>query len=351
MLLQIEAIVPQKTHGYFNGFRQVLADAGTDNVVVKAAYAYATLGGVQSFLDSVSTVAQWSQVPKQFIVGVHHAITEPAALEQLMGIAKADVKIFIPNKRISRKSFIANPTFHPKVLGVTSLKGDRLHYLIGGSANLTGFAIGAVPRNYELGIAVSAKQHHLDPKRIFAKWWKPLWDYARPLNSNLLSSYASLREQEFNANPILQMQTEVPSTIANAKFFFIEVGAGSGPVGARHQVEFSEPLVRFFGPPKRHRLDLTLISNGSTWRGRPLSYKKTTFDVEIWRLGMPTQTSGGVPVAERAIGFWRTNSKLRFEFEVVDIGSKQFKQWLSNANAQGHLGATHSERHRRYGFI
>ena len=65
---------------------------------------------------------------------------------------------------------------------------------------------------------------------------------------------------------------------------------------------------------------------------------------------MPTQTKGGPPVAKRAIRFKRTNDPSKFEFEVTDVDSDVFTDWEQAANLSGHLGATHGQRARRYGF-
>ena len=65
---------------------------------------------------------------------------------------------------------------------------------------------------------------------------------------------------------------------------------------------------------------------------------------------MPTQHTGGEPVAERAIRFMRTPEANVFDFEVADPGTNEFNQWVIQANLNGHLGATHGLRQRQYGF-
>jgi len=65
---------------------------------------------------------------------------------------------------------------------------------------------------------------------------------------------------------------------------------------------------------------------------------------------MPTQNSGGDPISERAIRYRRTSDANTFEFEVVDVGSAEFRQWTRDANLHGHVGRTRGQRQRRYGF-
>ena len=73
--------------------------------------------------------------------------------------------------------------------------------------------------------------------------------------------------------------------------------------------------------------------------------------MEIWRLGMPTQTMGGEPIAERAILFAKTGKRNEFTCDVADVGSAPFQAWVSSANLNGHLGTTHGQRPRLYGFF
>jgi hypothetical protein len=67
-------------------------------------------------------------------------------------------------------------------------------------------------------------------------------------------------------------------------------------------------------------------------------------------LGMPTQATGGEPVAHRAIQFRRTDQAAAFHFEVADVGSAAYNGWVRQSNLRGHLGATHGSGSRRYGF-
>src|SRR5262249_36533064 len=151
-------------------------------------------------------------------------------------------------------------------------------------------AIGANPKNDEFAIALSDEHGDgVDGLGLWNPWWSGIWKRSRRLDRRLISAYGELRRRLLGENPVLRFVTEVPPSIATASFFFSEVGAASGPPEERHQIEFPAALARFFGEVQRHRRDLTLRRDGVMWRGRPLSYKRTTFGVEIWRLGMPTQ--------------------------------------------------------------
>jgi hypothetical protein len=351
MKLYIAPVRPNTPHHLFSAFTETLETIRVSNTLVRAGFAYATLGGVQRFLSDGESVSQWGQIKKSFLIGLHHAITEPSALETLRSIPNTQVRVFIPGGRLRLEAFYARTVFHPKILAVSSVDGDNIRLLQAGSANLTASAIGHQPQNYEFSIAIQAETPgSLDRERLFDGWWSHLWRQSRPVDRDLIQRYAALRKRVLDHNPILRFATEAPPSIREAEHFFAEVGAGSGPPGWRHQIEFPESLVRFFGAVQRRRRDVTLKRREITWSGRPLSYKRTTFGVEIWRLGMPTQHTGGDPIAGRAIQFTRTPEDGAFEFVVVDVDAPEFREWVRLANLSGHLGATIGQGSRQYGF-
>lgn len=332
-------------------FGQAVGAANARDGRLLSGFAYATLGGVRDFVSHLEGRPPWKPISKQFVIGIHNGITEPAALELLRTLNRSEVRVFIPNGTLNRQALVATPLFHPKVFAVTSVKTGKVTFLQAGSANLTSSALANVPRNYEFSIGLSADgSSSIDSHSSFGKWWSRLWIHSRVVNKSLIERYADLRLKVLEQNPILRHAAGPPSEIQTAKHFFVEVGAGSGPPGFRHQVEFPESLAAFFGEPERHKRTLRLSRKGVLWHDRPLSYKVTTFDVEIWRLGMPTQNSGGDPIAERAIRFTRTVDPDAFEFEIADTDSSKYAGWENSANLFGHLGATQGLRARNYGF-
>lgn len=338
-------------HQPFAAFARALDDGGVSDKRVIAGFAYATRDGVRHFLSIARRTEGWAKIPKQFVLGIHHGITEPSALELLCAVDNSEVRIFIPGRKLAESALTAAPLFHPKTLAIVSQKTGELSFLQAGSANLTAAAIGTPAKNYELSISLSATAGaQLKSAGDFQCWWAKIVAQSRLVDRSLIARYATIRLTVFDRNPMLQLMAGVPTDIAEARHFFVEVGAGSGPPGTRHQVEFPESLAAFFGKPQRSRRDLTLVSGGRAWQKRPLSFKTTTFGVKIWRLGMPTQHSGGPPIADRAIRFERSSSPDCFYFEVADTHSPAFARWRRLANAQGHLGATHGQRPRAYGF-
>ena len=351
MNIQVNPISPQKSDHFFAPFAKVLQSVRISDTVVRAGFAYATLGGVQQLLSDIDSIGNWGRVQKEFLIGINQAITEPAALETLRNIKGSQVRVFVPGKRLVIDALYSKPLFHAKVLAISGIKGRSMQFLQAGSANMTSAAISDDPKNFELSLAIQTTDtESIDSRKKFAKWWLDIWDQSIVVDRKFVVKYADLRKIVLDRNPIIQSMTDAPKSIGKANNFFAEVGAGSGPPGQRHQIEFPEVLARFFGRLQRRRRDITLRRGEDIWSGRPLSYKLTTFGVEIWRLGMPTQHTGGEPIAERAIRFRRTSEAGTFEFEVADVNSEEFNNWVRLANLDGHLGATHGIRTRRYGF-
>lgn len=351
MSTRILPVLANERHEFFCPLVEALEKFRGTELVVRFGFAYVSLSGVHQLLEAIRTHGKWDSVRKEFLIGVHHAISEPSALDCLRNVPNSTVRAFLPSGQLNADACVATPLFHPKVITVSDLVSGRIRLLQAGSANLTASAVREFPANHELSLAwLGNAGKILDDEPSFISWWNELWVQAREVNRAFIRKYAELRRKVFDANPILRSVTDASDLIEQAEYLFLDVGAGSGPPDRRHQVEFPESLVRFFGIPRRARRDLTLVRGVRSWEGRPLSFKRTTYGVEIWRLGMPTQTTGGDPISHRAIRFRRTDSCDEFEFEVVDIGTHDYLEWERLANLNGHLGSTCGSRPRRFGF-
>ncbi len=349
MRFDIVPIKPNASHDLFKALVNALDEPSNQGAEVRAAFAYATVGGIHQLIDTLSTAKGWKSAKKQIMVGVHNGITEPAGLNELRGLERTQIRAFVPGRRLTWRAFAMTPVFHPKVLALVTNHG--LTAIQAGSANLTSAAMGVSPTNYELVLSTfAAPAASLDAQGKFDSWWMDLWDASRVVNWRFIMQYARLRQQVLEANPILRTMIETPETIKDARHLFLEVGAGSGPPHQRHQVEFPKALAEFFGEATYSRRDLRMRQRQQVWDRRPLSYKKTSYGVDIWRLGMPTQTTGGPSIAERVIRFTRTEEPNTFDYEVTDVDSKEFLNWESSANLSGHLGTTQGQRARKYGF-
>ena len=314
-----------------------------------AGFAFASIGGAKRLFDELP-LKEWEMCRKKFLLGLNQGITEPAAIDYICSKPNTEVRLFSPSGRLDRDALCSTPLFHPKtILLYGGAKSSSLIYI--SSANLTSAAIGAKPSNYECGLSSVFTPSCKSSREVnrYRAWWKEIWDQSLVSSPRRINAYSKLRLKYFDRNPDTLSISESSSDIIHSLNFWIEVGKASGI--ERHQIEFPEYLARFFGGPERHRVNLVLTSAGGTWQNRPISYKKTSFGVQIWRLGMPTVLSGGVPIQDRVIKFTRTKDPLVFSYEVDDVDSEQAIAWLAKANRFGHTGRTRGSRPRKYGYF
>ena len=314
---------------------------------IRAGFAYATDSGVSALLAEIHQSPSWRGLTKQFIIGISQGISEPNAIRKLSGLNNSETRIYIPTRRLERSSLYSTPLFHPKFVCFDGTSPNSTLFV--SSGNLTGAAVGPMVRNFELSVSIELERSQEGIlQNEFEPWWNGIWQAARPVTNAVLARYAELREETFVANPDTLALLDPPPGIDAFKHLWIEVGAASGI--ERHQVEFTEALAVYFGPVMQHRVNLTLRKGADAWNDRPFSHKRTTFGVDIWRLGTPTLTMGGEAIQNRAIRFTRTTRPLDFEFEVADLGSPAIRAWEQAANLYGHMGRTRGSHPRRYGI-
>ena len=331
-----------------NPFLKIGEYLKADEIVsITGGFAYATLSGVSRLIDALDSQGMKS-IPKDVVVGIHQGITEPRAIRVLSDLPNTQVRVFANSKKPTMKTLFENPIYHPKFVSAIDKKG-RAVWIVG-SANLTNAALGANGSNFELAVISSISKRENDRISLDIASWRKLQEgNLRKPNDTFLDAYSEARISALKANPSLVPLAEWSGDIAQAKWLFLEVGAGSGM--DRHQVEFTEGLAQFFGKPKTSRIDLRLGEGNALWSGRPLTPKVTTFGVTIYRLGMPTVKSGGEPIAHRVIRFERTDEVDRFRFNVTDSNSASHSDWMSDASLYGHLGLTSGGRQFGYAAV
>ena len=295
--------------------------------------------------EAIEESPSLSGVPKKLYCGIHHGITEPKAIKILKSITQTEVYIVSPTYNISNNALVTRPIYHPKYC-VLFCKGAADRWLIG-SANLTGAAVGP-SGNIEIGTLASvADKEKVAARKALSKWRNFYTAMIIKANDSEILQYEQVRLTFLQKNPIVLDQTDSTDDLSVAKSLFIEVGAASGM--DRHQVEFNRKLATFFGPLPNSRRNLALRTGNRVWDGRPLTPKKTTFNVEIFRLGMPTIRNYGEKISERAIKFMRTSDANQFDIEVDDVDGPKYSAWVKECNANGHLGSTSGGR--TFGYV
>lgn len=231
--------------------------------VIRGGFAYATLSGARILSRWLDRHDSLSKCPKEFIVGVHHGITEPSAMEALSRIPYMELRAIVPEGRMSLAALYSREVFHPKVLAISDRVSEKVTMLSIGSANLSSAAMGSPARNIEFNAVLhSSDGMSTRASRQFNLWWSHLWRRAVVVNQQFIRRYADTRAIMLEQNPVIKTIVPPSDEIGSAETFFIDVGAASGPPGARHQVEFPRGLARYFGRVVTRRRDLVL------WNGR-----------------------------------------------------------------------------------
>jgi hypothetical protein len=316
---------------------------------LRAGFAFASRSGIHDLFGAIDSTARFQSIQKEIIVGVGNGITEPAALMLLLSWPNTSLRLFVSGTKLNRHSVEMGSPFHAKFLCVESGANNLTSYVSASSANLTRAAQGVNPKNFEFGIAVSATA--VDPavaREAIEPWWLAATALSIPATDALVKKYANLRLSYLREFPAFYALQEPVIDAGQASSLWIHVGLASGI--QRHQVEFSQALASFFGPLQRQRVDLELTDGTTTWAGRPLSWKETSFGVDIWRLGMPTIATGGVHYQNRVVHFRRLEGDRRFAIEVADTETAVALSWQRIANERGALGQTGGSRPRLYGF-
>jgi hypothetical protein len=323
----------------------MVLNASPGKKFLKVGTPYLSGAGLEALLGPLSSSDAWKNAPKSWLVGIHHGITEPAALRTLIDLPNSTSRLFTVNGSLSFSELRARPMFHAKVVAVEaqSVRRGQLAGIVTSSANLTSAALGHTGVNYEAGAAISISD--AATKIRWAAWWQAAWHQGISLSLQAADRYERLRDRFVTEHDIALDLVDPPSNqlLSSAPSLWIEAGAMSG--GSRNQVEFNRELAGFFGAVAKSTKILTIRSGKKLWNDRPLTPKTTTFGVEIWRLSLPTESSGGWSYPGKAIRLSRDPSQPEvFLLDVTPAGSRLSQQWRTEACRSGYVGRTSGNR-------
>jgi hypothetical protein len=306
-----------------------------------AGFAYANRAGLNAVLGEGSDHGWLGSVQGKWIFGLADAVTEPAALRPLVESRDHEVRFFVPNGRLSLESLVCTPRFHAKFVSIQLGDPIRDRLVWVASANATSAAVGPHSTNFEAGLVIQGKTAigHREVLHL-QEWWMEAWSQSISADSGVLDDYARLRTQFRKRNPgILQIIDPIPpEEIAQSSSLWVEAGAMSG--GLRNQIEFNEQLAAFFGPQQDRKTYVDILHRGKLYAGRPLTPKKTTYGVPIWRLGLPTgYTYNGKVILLRRLPA-RRGERRKFELEVASAGGNLDRRWRATSSNSGIDGST-----------
>lgn len=308
--------------------------------------------GLDILLSGLDSDNAWRRADKEWIIGIRHGITEPAAIERLRDLDRSVVRIFVGGRRLRADSLVSGRLFHAKVAFVESIQGNNTS-LLAGSANLTSAALGPSAINYEAGVWIGSGAASQAHRTQFEAWWQEAWGQSIDVTDRVLQDYTRFRDSFLDRNPDTLVGVDPPSLdrLDSASVLWIEAGAMSG--GSRNQIEFGRDLARFFGRVTNRSRNLRIEVNGRLYVDRPLTPKTTTFGVEIWRLSLPTERQCGLVYPGTVIRFQKRRAqqgRLYFELDVADPGSAEHDAWRASAHSRGYIGVTSGGGRRTYGF-
>jgi len=306
-----------------------------------AAYAYLSLAGVDSFLSSYRADQHFARANKRWVAGIHHGITEPAAIDEIASISNTEVRVYSPTGRIEIDALRARPLMHAKVARL-AFGGSSL--FIVGSANITRAAIGDHAKNFESCIAVddSPTAGQIANTRQFTAWFRSVWRDSLVATPQRIDRYSRVRQRFIERHPVIQTQLDQPpmAGIGDRECLWIEAGQMSG--GDRNQIEFGPSLAQFFGPIQRATIRLRIVYDAIERADRPLSHKVTQWGTEIWRLSLITSRQGGPRYAGRTMHLRRREDARGqyFELQVEDCNSAIAGRWRARAHRNGTVAET-----------
>ena len=319
-----------------------------------AGFAYANLAGISALRDASGGFDWCSATEGRWLVGIDGGITQPSAVEQLSEISGQEVRLFLPSRRLTPQALTSSPKFHAKFLYLQSGRPPRPIFVWVGSANATSAAIGPHSQNFEAAFSVTQSNRISWPDaRDFHDWWNDAWKLGVPATASLLDRYSVLRGVFLRHNPGILRTIEAPSAsdLKAASSIWFEAGAMSGEM--RNQIEFNRELAGFFGHPSPHKRLIEVQYDGHVYPTRPLTPKKTSYGVRIWRLGLPTRVdyAGKIVHLVRLPG--SSVSTPRFRLDVDEVEGRKAAAWEIRSNRSGYVGATTGaggKDPRRYGI-
>jgi HKD family nuclease len=323
---------------------------------VSVAMAYVSIAGVRTLLNAFSgrPVSQ-----SLWLVGLDDAVSQPGALELLMTLGGAHVRV----ASLKDASF----RFHPKVCRFQFSSGKGKELLMIGSANLTSSALAG---NSEAVVFMEGEKRA--EKDLFSRVWTDLWSQGHEPTTEELASYkdryqaAKKARERSRGKPATRgrrarMKTEpilagdgAELDPSNAATCWIECGRVTA---MGRELEFKAEQGLFFGlqpaggDPKTFRFR---TSDGSTVSLR-MKYQQN----HMWRLQMnnevpevrrglrPTGSDGKLGRPEEVAVFTRTNELGLFDIRFTKLRSPRFADLMRQSSRLGTVGSTTA---RSYGW-
>lgn len=287
------------------------------NVLVTVAYA--TRSGVEQFVGQlISDDSTWTARRKRFLFSLDYGVTEPEAIEYVMGLNHADCRIFSGDVVIGRRLRPVR-AFHPKVYlfgnSVPLSKATRLSAVVG-SCNLTNAAL---QTNIEAYCVLEAERPN-DLGNLVTEM-EALYASSQPADKNLVARYRKVRTKtEYDidrpASPPARgdIDPESSRALQSATSFWTQTRKITRNRGTKlpgNEVDLRKGVRVFWGckaapntPKNSHLMTVKTRINGSPPIERELRYNDNGMDV----LSLPIPEEHGIDSYENCYLVWHRDA-------------------------------------------
>lgn len=331
---------------------------------LRAAYAYATAGGVYVFAQALrDVIPDWSEVDKRWMVSLDFGHTEPAALEYLAALDHSQVRIPFANDVLANNLLPAT-CFHPKtlVLDQMVLPNTPPMMIAIGSANLT--VSGLRTGHEDVSIATwtrgrmsASARAQLAAMALQAVRMDDVWNGARRLDSRLLTDYAALRRrrrpQSEDANRRVQRIEEALTLpysriveVTTATRLWVEIGRVNQNLGRDrpgNQIELQRGTRVFFGLNPGRVPPNTFLGSVEIRYGTNAPTKHMRFgDNSMEKLDLPIPGVEGPTTYEHSVLMFTRVGDAAFELSVGT--PTRIARWKGESRTSGTLFRMNSGR-------
>jgi hypothetical protein len=304
---------------------------------LQIAVAFATEQGVDLLFSRLALHDWWEEATKTFLVGIDHGLTQPEALDRLVRLPNAELRVPDFDDVMTHPALARGTVFHPKLYCFS--RGQVDYAILVGSSNLTGSGLVS---NVEAAALVCADFFPVHERRRvwghFMSWWDHLWDQAAECTPDLIASYSNQRRHLRRQSPDRFLTEEPsPTELAAATSFWIEAGFLSG--GSSNQLELPNGVETFFGVPtgglRRAKHPIILVTEESEWEAWIQFWGN-----QVWRLRLPTEREGLGNYAGLVICFHKTHNEHHFLLELARPTEVAARGWSDTSRERGALRRT-----------
>jgi PLD-like domain len=331
----------------------VLAGKAFDRLDVAVAYA------TRSGLDALREAAGGWPAATRWVVGLDDAITQPDAIDDLLKLPNAEVRLASLASEGRR--------YHPKLYCFWSSQDAAACVAVVGSANMT---LHGLNRNGEVAVVLVAES--AEDTALLKAGWNSMsalgkdiaaWDLAAYREAHARARKARRRMQKIGAMPPQPEAEEdfaddLPAFDGDPATATVAWTEGASPSAGGLDLEFPKPMMPFFGltasPETRSfqmagttptfHLTFTRRKN-KMWR---LLFSADAVQAAIGRHNL--RPLSGVERSDLAIVFRKARGAADYKVRMVVIGSPEHAELIARSEAVGGRRRTRDPGGRYYGF-